>query len=181
MFIGQIDNNNYEYARINVKAFRRGGKLVKGFTRKLKSAGIHREALVAGSSMLGAKAGFIVGGPPGSLAGEFVLSNTSRRAINDYTILKRSLKKLKDHQGIGDLNRLQRLKLLHSESAKAMKERAQERAQDLAGDVGGFIGGSIIGARVGIPFAGFATGPAGAKALQIADLKLRALRRTKKV
>ena len=139
MFIGQIDNQNYEYSRIKIRPFRRGGKLVKAFTRKLKRAGIHKEAVVAGSGMLGAKVGFFIGGPPGSLAGEFVLSNSSRKAIGDTAALKQAVKNLRSAGDLGDLNNLERLKLLHKESAKVLKQRIEARREEIVGDVGSFF------------------------------------------
>ena len=174
MFIGQVDNISYDYARIRIKPFRRkGGALVRGFTRKLKKAGIHKEAIVGGSGLIGAKAGFLVGGPPGSLVGEFVLSNTSRRAIDDFGALKQSIKNLKSNRNLGDLSKLQKLKLIHQESAKVLRERIEQRRDDFAGDVGGFIGGTLLGNQIGIPFAGLALGPAGAKATQTIQTRFR--------
>ena len=178
MFIGQVDNSNYEYARINVKAFRRGGKLVRGFTRKLKQAGVHKEAVVAGSGMLGAKVGFFVGGPPGSLAGEFVLSNSSRKAIGDASALKQAVKNLKSAGDLGDLSKLERLKLLHKESAKVLKQRIEARREEIVGDIGGFLGGSLVGSQVPVPFAGLALGPAGATAAQKLSKRMRFRRRS---
>ena len=133
--------------------------------------------MVAGSGMLGAKVGFFIGGPPGSLAGEFVLSNSSRKAIGDTAALKQAVKNLRSAGDLGDLNNLERLKLLHKESAKVLKQRIEARREEIVGDVGSFLGGSLVGSRVPIPFAGLALGPASATVAQKLSRKVRFKRR----
>lgn len=166
----------YEFG-VRVKPFRRGRVLVRSFIRKGKRAGLHKEALVGGSGLLGAKVGFVVGGPPGAVAGEFITTNASRKAITDFKVLKNSIKNIKSRSDLGDLSRLKKLRLIHQDSLKQLKSMAEKRSQEIAGDVGGFVGGTLVGNNIGIPFAGLATGPVGAKALQLAETKIRLLRK----
>jgi hypothetical protein len=173
LFIGQFDEEKtLNYARIIVPGFRRGGTWVKGYTKQLlKNRDMQKDAVVNTAALLGSKAGLMIGGPPGMLAGDLLGAVGARRAVRDMTALKRAALNLKTREGWNQLKPLQKMKLLHNESLRHIKEEAEKHSKDLTGDIAGFIGGNVGGNLIGIPMSGAVPGALAAKLAQRAHDK----------
>ena len=179
MFIGYYDKEKadepLEFARITrVRSFRRGKAFVRGTFRRLKNdPEMKHELVVNTAGLLGSKAGFMVGGIGGALAGDLAGAAITRRGIRDARAVKKALVQLKNDESAKAMSRLQKIRHLRGLSVQNLKEQSEKYVEDVTGDIAGWAGGNLGGSIIGIPGAGAIPGAMTAKAAQAAFKRVR--------